>query len=52
MTSSSPSRAPDDYWEAICTAIAVGGDVDTTAAMRSAAHTWASIGSPWISPAT
>jgi ADP-ribosylglycohydrolase len=26
-------RTPDDYWESICTAIAVGGDVDTTAAM-------------------
>lgn len=26
-------RTPDDYWETICTAIAVGGDVDTTAAM-------------------
>jgi ADP-ribosylglycohydrolase len=26
-------RSPDDYWETICTAIAVGGDVDTTAAM-------------------
>jgi len=25
-----------DYWEAICTAIAVGGDVDTTAAMTGA----------------
>jgi len=29
-------RAPDDYWEALCTAIAVGGDVDTTAAMTGA----------------
>jgi ADP-ribosylglycohydrolase len=29
-------RSPDDYWEAICTAIAVGGDVDTTAAMAGA----------------
>lgn len=29
-------RTPDDYWEAICTAIAVGGDVDTTAAMTGA----------------
>ncbi len=27
---------PDDYWETICTAIAVGGDVDTTAAMAGA----------------
>jgi ADP-ribosylglycohydrolase len=34
-------RTPDDYWEAICTAIAVGGDVDMTAAMTgelSGAH--------------
>jgi ADP-ribosylglycohydrolase len=29
-------RSPTDYWEAICTAIAVGGDVDTTAAMAGA----------------
>lgn len=29
-------RSPDDYWEAICVAIAVGGDVDTTAAMTGA----------------
>jgi ADP-ribosylglycohydrolase len=29
-------RTPDDYWEGICTAIAVGGDVDTTAAMTGA----------------
>lgn len=29
-------RTPDDYWESICTAIAVGGDVDTTAAMAGA----------------
>jgi len=29
-------KTPDDYWEAICTAIAVGGDVDTTAAMTGA----------------
>ena len=29
-------RNPDDYWETICTAIAVGGDVDTTAAMAGA----------------
>ncbi len=29
-------RTPDDYWETICTAIAVGGDVDTTAAMAGA----------------
>lgn len=28
--------SPDDYWETICTAIAVGGDVDTTAAMAGA----------------
>ncbi len=26
-------RTPEDYWETMCTAIAVGGDVDTTAAM-------------------
>src|SRR5262245_15531401 len=29
-------RTPDDYWETICTAIAVGGDVDTTGAMAGA----------------
>jgi ADP-ribosylglycohydrolase len=29
-------RSPDDYWETVCTAIAVGGDVDTTAAMAGA----------------
>jgi len=29
-------RTPDDYMETICTAIAVGGDVDTTAAMAGA----------------
>jgi ADP-ribosylglycohydrolase len=29
-------RSPDDYWEAICTAIVVGGDTDTTAAMTGA----------------
>ena len=29
-------RTPDDYWETICTSIAVGGDVDTTAAMAGA----------------
>jgi ADP-ribosylglycohydrolase len=29
-------RSPDDYWETICTAIQVGGDVDTTAAMAGA----------------
>jgi ADP-ribosylglycohydrolase len=29
-------RHPDDYWAAVCTAIAVGGDVDTTAAMTGA----------------
>lgn len=28
--------SPDDYWETICTAITVGGDVDTTAAMAGA----------------
>ena len=29
-------RTPDDYWEAVLTAIAGGGDVDTTAAMTGA----------------
>jgi ADP-ribosylglycohydrolase len=29
-------RSPDDYWTTIGTAIAVGGDVDTTAAMAGA----------------
>jgi hypothetical protein len=29
-------RTPEDYWETICTAIRVGGDVDTTAAMAGA----------------
>jgi hypothetical protein len=29
-------RAPDDYWETICTAIWPGGDTDTTAAMAGA----------------
>jgi ADP-ribosylglycohydrolase len=29
-------RTPDDYWETVCTAIAVGGDVDTTGAMAGA----------------
>jgi ADP-ribosylglycohydrolase len=29
-------RSPSDYWTAVCTAIAVGGDVDTTAAMTGA----------------
>lgn len=29
-------RTPDNYWETICTAIVVGGDVDTTAAMAGA----------------
>jgi len=28
--------SPDDYWEALCTAVVVGGDVDTTAAMTGA----------------
>ena len=28
--------SPDDYWEALCTALAVGGDVDTTGAMTGA----------------
>jgi ADP-ribosylglycohydrolase len=29
-------RSPDDYWKTICTAIAGGGDADTTAAMAGA----------------
>jgi len=29
-------RSPDNYWETICTAIQVGGDVDTIAAMAGA----------------
>ena len=29
-------KSPENYWETICTAIAVGGDVDTTAAMAGA----------------
>jgi ADP-ribosylglycohydrolase len=29
-------RSPDDYWETICTAIAVGGDTDTLAAIAGA----------------
>lgn len=29
-------KTPNNYWETICTAIAVGGDVDTTAAMAGA----------------
>jgi ADP-ribosylglycohydrolase len=29
-------KTPDDYWQTICTAIEVGGDVDTTAAMAGA----------------
>ncbi len=29
-------KTPDNYWETICTAIGVGGDVDTTAAMAGA----------------
>ena len=29
-------RSPDDYWETICTAISVGGDTDTIAAMAGA----------------
>lgn len=29
-------RTPDSYWDTICTAISVGGDVDTTAAMAGA----------------
>jgi poly(ADP-ribose) glycohydrolase ARH3 len=29
-------RSPDDYWESVCTAIRVGGDTDTMAAMTGA----------------
>ena len=29
-------RSPDDYWTAVCTAIAVGGDTDTMAAITGA----------------
>jgi ADP-ribosylglycohydrolase len=29
-------KTPADYWETICTAVVVGGDVDTTAAMAGA----------------
>jgi ADP-ribosylglycohydrolase len=29
-------RTPDDYWSTVCTAIAVGGDTDTMAAMAGA----------------
>jgi ADP-ribosylglycohydrolase len=29
-------RSPDDYWETICTAISVGGDTDTMAAIAGA----------------
>jgi ADP-ribosylglycohydrolase len=29
-------RSPDDYWETVCTAIAVGGDTDSMAAMAGA----------------
>ena len=29
-------RSPDDYWTGVCTAIAVGGDTDTMAAMTGA----------------
>jgi len=29
-------RTPEDYWETVCTAIEVGGDADTTAAMAGA----------------
>jgi ADP-ribosylglycohydrolase len=29
-------RTPDDYWQTLCTAIAGGGDTDTTAAMAGA----------------
>jgi poly(ADP-ribose) glycohydrolase ARH3 len=29
-------RAPEDYWEAVCTAVRVGGDTDTMAAIAGA----------------
>jgi ADP-ribosylglycohydrolase len=29
-------RSPDDYWETVCTAIGVGGDTDTMAAIAGA----------------
>jgi len=29
-------RSPDDYWETLCTAIGIGGDTDTVAAMAGA----------------
>jgi ADP-ribosylglycohydrolase len=29
-------RSPDDYWETICTAVSVGGDTDSMAAMAGA----------------
>lgn len=29
-------KTPEDYWQTLCTAIRVGGDVDTTAAMAGA----------------
>jgi ADP-ribosylglycohydrolase len=29
-------RSPDDYWETVCTAIEIGGDTDTVAAMAGA----------------
>jgi ADP-ribosylglycohydrolase len=29
-------RSPDDYWEVVCTAISVGGDTDTMAAISGA----------------
>lgn len=29
-------KTPEDYWQTVCTAIMVGGDVDTTAAMAGA----------------
>jgi ADP-ribosylglycohydrolase len=29
-------RSPDDYWETVCTAVAVGGDTDSMAAMAGA----------------
>jgi ADP-ribosylglycohydrolase len=43
-------RTPDDYWETICTAIAVGGDVDTTAAMAGAVS-GARLGAACLPPA-
>jgi ADP-ribosylglycohydrolase len=42
-------HSPGKYWEAVCTAIAVGGDVDTTAAMAGAIA-GASVGLQGIPP--